>query len=159
MLERDSLGIAPGAEADVVVDAFPERRFRAKVRSVGDLASPIERGSPVKYFETWLDLLDADPALLRPGMKARASILAASVRGVVIIPRAAVGGTPEAPRVAVKGKAGREERAVKLGAGDAVRVAVIEGIAAGERVLVGEGAAHAEAGGPSPPEGPRKGDS
>ncbi len=145
VLERDAPGIAAGAPAEIIVDAFPGRTFHGKVKSVADLASPIERGSPVKYFETWVDLVDGDPALLRPGMKARVTITAGTVPDAIIIPRAAVGGTPEQPRVVVSGRSGIEERAVKLGDGDAVRVAVIEGVAAGERVLVGEGAAPREA--------------
>ena len=138
VLERDAPGISAGAPATVVVDAWPDRPFTGKVRSIADLASPIERGSPVKYFETWIDLDAGDPALLKPGMKGRARIRGGEAKDALIVPRAALRGTPEAPLIRVLGKDGREERPVKLGPGDAVRVAVLEGLAEGDRVIVSE---------------------
>jgi HlyD family secretion protein len=148
VLERDAPGIAAGAPATVVVDAWPDRPFTGKVRSVADLASPIERGSPVKYFETWIDLDAGDPALLKPGMKGRARIRGGEAKDALVVPRAALRGTPEAPLVRVLGRHGREERPVKLGPGDAVRVAVLEGLAEGDRVIV------SAEDGPASPAGP-----
>lgn len=155
LLERDALGVAAGAPATVTVDAWPERTFNGKVRSVADIASPIERGSPVKYFEVWIDLDDGDPQLLKPGMKARSRIRAAEAKQAIVIPRAALSGTPEEPVVTVVSRDGTATRPVKLGPGDAVRVAVTEGLAEGERVLVGDDGKGAA--GASAPGGERRG--
>lgn len=138
VLEKDAPLVSPGTPATVVVDAWPEREFAAKVRSVADMASPIERGSPVKYVEVMLDLDEGDAERLKPGMKGRARVRAGEAKGALLLPRAALRGTPEAPSVLVATPDGEVERPVKLGIGDAVRVVVLEGVAEGERVVVGE---------------------
>lgn len=151
VLEKDAVSLKPGAVAEVVVDAFPERRFAGKVRSVADLASPIERGSPVKYFETWVDLDEGDPALLRPGMKATARIRAGEAKDAIVVPRAVVSGSPEAPEIRVAAGRSTVTRSVKLGLGDAVRVVVTEGVNEGDRLLLATDEGPKEGSAPDPP--------
>ncbi len=137
VLERDAAGLAAGAEATVTVDARPERVFQGRVATIAEIARPIERGSPVKYCEVRIEITAGDPALLKPGMKGEARIRLGRVEDAVVVPRSAVRGQPDAPFVLVQGPRGGERRPVQLGPGDLVRVSVTEGLAGGERVLLG----------------------
>jgi hypothetical protein len=161
VLERDAAGLSSGAAASVRVDARPDRTFAGRVSTVAELSRPIESGSPVKYCEVQIEILDPDAALLKPGMKGEARIVTGNLEDVVVVPRSAVHGDAEQPFVLVAGEGGGEpeKRAVKLGPGDLVRVSVAQGLRGGERVLLvgaeeaGEPEARADAG----PEGTRRG--
>jgi HlyD family secretion protein len=139
VLERDAAGLAAGAAATVRIDARPDRVFEGRVSSVAELSRPIESGSPVKYCEVQIELLDPDVALLKPGMKGEARIVTGKLEDVVVVPRSALRDGAEGPfvRVAAEGGGEPERRAVKLGPGDLVRVSVEEGLRGGERVLLG----------------------
>jgi multidrug efflux pump subunit AcrA (membrane-fusion protein) len=137
VLDRDASSVKPGALARVRVDARPDLALTGNVKTVAELAAPIERNSPVKYVEVLLEIAGADPALLRPGMKGSARIVTAEAASAVVIPRAAVRGSAEEPWVLVSGEDGPERRTVELGPGDPVRVAVSAGLEEGELVLLG----------------------
>ena len=150
VLERDAAGLQVGAEATIAVDARANRTYRGKVISVAEVSRPIERGSPVKYYEVKIDLEDGEPELLRPGMKGEARISLGRVEQALIVPRSAVRLEGEQPYVWVETAGGQERRDVELGSGDIVQVSIVEGLREGERVLLG-----GEPGeGPSQPSGP-----
>ena len=137
LLEKDAAGIEEGAEALVRIDAHAERVFRGTVTSVAKLSSPIERGSPVKYFKTKVTIEDGDPALLKPGMKGQARIIINELVDAVVVPRAAVHGKDGDYRVLVEGADGPKVREIQLGPGNLVQVSVAKGLEDGERVLLG----------------------
>jgi len=149
VLEKDAAGVEAAAPATVKIDARPDRLFKGRVKSVAEIAAPIERGSPVKYCEVKVEIEDGDPMLLKPGMKGEARIVTGKVDDAVLVPRSAVRGKGEDHFVLVEGAGGSEKRAVKLGAGDLARVSVIEGLSGGEKVLVG-GAEEGESPGQKP---------
>ncbi len=136
VLERDAAGLAAGAEATVTVDARAGRIFAGRVASVAELSRPIEQDSPVKYFETRIEILD-DTGPLSPGMKGEARIVTARLAQAVVVPRSAVRGPADAPFVLVRDGSRIVRREVRLGAGDLVRVAIEDGLADGERVVLG----------------------
>lgn len=135
--EKDAAGVKEGSAALVVADARPDRTFQGVVKTIAEISRPIERQSPVKYTELRIDLVDGDPDLLKPGMKAEARIITGTVESAVVLPRSAVRGTPEDPFVLVDNGGGVEHRSVTLGPGDLVRVSVTKGLEGGERVLIG----------------------
>lgn len=154
VLERDAAGVSVGAEATVTIDAWPERGFAGRVGSVAELSRPIDRDSPVKYFEVQVDLLE-DADSLRPGMKGEARIFTSTLADAVVVPRSAVRGEADAPFVIVRSSdATTERRPVRLGAGDLVRVSIEEGLRAGENVLLGDAEALADAGAAETPAAP-----
>jgi multidrug efflux pump subunit AcrA (membrane-fusion protein) len=138
VLERDAAGLVEGAEASVSVDARPAHDFRGQVKSVAEISRPIQRGSPVKYCEVSVEILDGDVELLMPGMKGEARIVTGRLEEAVIIPRSALRGEADAPYVFVRTASGAERRAVKLGPGDLVRVSIEDGLSGGERVVIGD---------------------
>ena len=147
LLESEAAGIAQGSPATLRVDARPDRVFSGEVQRVAKLSRPIERGSPVKYFEATVAISDPDPSLLKPGLKGEARITAEQVENALVVPRSALRGSEGEYHVLVAGAGGAERRPVKLGARDRVRVVVTEGLNEGERVLLGADAEEQETGG------------
>jgi HlyD family secretion protein len=145
VLERDAASVSEGKTVNIRVDARADRVFRGEVTRVARLSRPIERGSPVKYFETFISIADGDPELLKPGMKAEVRIEAETLKSTVIIPRSALRGAEGKFHVLVATMNGPERRSIELGAGDHARVAILKGLAEGERVLLGDVAGVAEA--------------
>ena len=159
VLEKDAAGVAAGAPATVTIDARPGRKFKGTVKSIAEISRPIERDSPVKYSEVKISVDDAEPGVLKPGMKGEARIQTGKVDRALILPRSALRGDPESPFVMVAGGAAPESREIKLGPGDQVRVSVVEGLQEGEIVLLGgeDGAQDGqdgEAGAEEPPAAP-----
>lgn len=134
VLERDATGITEGTAATIRVDADPARVFNATVKTVAEMSSPIERGSPVKYFEVLLELTDGDPQLLKPGLKGTARIVTGQLENAVVMPRSALRGEPDAHFVLL---ADGRNVPVQIGPGDAVRVSITAGLEGGERLLIG----------------------
>jgi len=88
--EADVGQIAEGQKAIFTVDAFPERKFPAKVREAR-FAAKTENN--VVTYETVLEVDNSDMAL-RPGMTATAFIVVNKVTDAVLIPNAALRFTP-----------------------------------------------------------------
>ncbi len=84
--EADIGGVEEGQKVNFVVDAFPGRQFRGKVRQVRFAA--VTNQNVVTYAAV-VDVDNAD-LRLRPGMTANASIITAERTGVLKIPNAAL---------------------------------------------------------------------
>lgn len=137
ILERDATGIEIGAETEIRIDAHSVRTFQGTVSELSKLSRPIERGSPVKYFQAKIKFSEGDPALLKPGMKGEARITVAKLEDALVVPRSAVHGTDGNYRVVLEGPSGPVTQAVELGPGDVVRVSITTGLEGGESVLLG----------------------
>jgi multidrug efflux pump subunit AcrA (membrane-fusion protein) len=137
VLEKDGAGVTVGSPATVRVDARPDLAFQGKVKSIAEISRPIERESPVKYTEVQIEIENGDPQLLKPGMKGEAWIEVGQSANAVVIPRSALRGDGDERYVMVEGVEGPEKRPVKAGAGDHVRISIVEGLEEGERVILG----------------------
>jgi HlyD family secretion protein len=84
--EADVGQIEPGQGVEFNVDAFPQNKFRAKVRQVRNVATNIQN---VVTYKVIVDV-DNDKQILRPGMTANVTILVAKVDDVLKIPNAAL---------------------------------------------------------------------
>lgn len=75
--------------AKVVLDAFPDREFSARVGRLPELSRPRDVLQNLKAFQVDLILSETDSSVMKPGMSARVSI---QVRreGVLSVPRAAM---------------------------------------------------------------------
>lgn len=135
--ERDSARIKKGATAEVRIDARPGQSFSGRVERVAELSRPIERGSPVKFTEIRVALLDVPKGLLKPGMKGEVLVSAGRVENQIVIPRAALRGEGEQQFVIVEEGGKFVSRPVVPGPGDRVRVVIESGLSAGERVVLG----------------------
>ncbi len=136
VLESEAAGLAEGARAEVTLDAYPDSQFSGRVVSVQPVAGPIEPESPVKYFETLVSLDVTETALMRPGSRVRAVIVADERDGALAIPNQALFRDEEGTFVHVASDGGFERRAVTLGARSIARTVIETGLTAGENVAL-----------------------
>jgi multidrug efflux pump subunit AcrA (membrane-fusion protein) len=133
VLERDAGELKAEQPVTLTLDPFPGREFTGKVKSIDKVARPVDRGSPIKYFETLVTLDKTEPDVMKPGVKLQAQVRAGDLKTVIIVPRSAVV-SKDAGFVAFVQKApGQfEPVTVKLGQGDMAQVVVTEGLQAGQ---------------------------
>jgi multidrug efflux pump subunit AcrA (membrane-fusion protein) len=133
VLEKDAGELRVDQSASVSLDPFPGLEFTGKVKSIDKIARPIDRDSPVKYFQTIVALDSAQPGITKPGIKLKASISAGSQSNVIVVPRSAVLNKDSAFLVFVEAGPGRfEESLVTLGRGDHIQVVVTDGLQPGQ---------------------------
>ena len=121
--------LKPDMLAEVTVPAFPGRIFKGRISTIAPLAATRAHTFDVKVFAE-------DPeAVLRPGMFAEVTIIAATKPNAILVPTAAVvqQGTTSRVFVVTNGKAVAKQ--VKLGIADATNTEIVEGIAAGDQVI------------------------
>lgn len=84
--EADLFKIQVGKPATITLDAYPQLYLSGKVLSIGVLAlTDVSKMGDEKYFDVYIGLNEGDPRL-RPGMTARAVILADQVKNKLAIP-------------------------------------------------------------------------
>ena len=130
--EQESGLVKAGQAAKVRLDAYPGREFNSRVTYVYPTLNPQTRTTAVR-----LEIANAG-GLLRPGMYAQVELAGLGSKGrVVAVPDSAVIYSGRREIVLVELAEGRyEAREVKLGARSDDYVEVIEGIGAGEKVVV-----------------------
>ena len=84
--ETDIGKIRPGMEANVTVEAFPNRPFRGEVLKIEPQADTIQN---VTMFPVLIRINNRD-GLLKPGMNAEVNISVGSVSGVLAVPNSAL---------------------------------------------------------------------
>ena len=63
-----------GMHTEVILDAYPSRRFRGRVLRVSEAAKARSWRSRLKVFEARVSLLETDLDIMKPGMTARVRI-------------------------------------------------------------------------------------
>lgn len=133
VLERDAGELKTDQRVTVTLDPYPGEEFTGKVKSIDKLARPIDRESPVKYFQTIVTLDKTNAALMKPGVKLKSHILVGELKSVIVIPRsAAVKRDSGFVAFVQKGLNEFEALPVTLGQGDSAQVVVTEGLDAGQ---------------------------
>ncbi len=138
--ETDVLLVQGGVAATAELDAVPDATYESSVVSVDPTPTQSSRGGVTYVVRLSLGrgtLPDGTVAPTpRPGMSAVADLLVRVAQDVVAVPAAAVfrDGRRDAVWVVRNGRA--RERTVRLGAQGRSRVQVLEGLSAGERVVV-----------------------
>jgi HlyD family secretion protein len=137
VLEKDAGELRKDQPVIVRLDPFPGMEFTGKVKSIDNLARPIDRDSPVKYFQTIVALDKTDPAVMKPGVKLKAEIRAGELKSVIVVPRSAVVKKDADMFVYLQKAPGEFEPVkVKLGQGDLIQVVVTEGLSAGQMLAL-----------------------
>ncbi len=123
-----------GQLATVMADAFPGQRFSARVQSISPLVDAQRGAVEVKF-----SLLQAAPAFLREDMTLSVEVETARRDAALTVPVSALRGDPGAAQNMVwVERSGRvEARAVRLGLRTLEAAEVLEGLVAGDTVLVG----------------------
>src|SRR5262245_15325460 len=137
VLEKDAGELKTDLPVTVTLDPFPGREFTGKVKTIDNLARPIDQGSPVKYFQVIVSLDKTDPNLMKPGVKLKAQIRASELKSVIVVPRSAVVKKDSDFVVYIRKSPGTFEPVkVKLGQGDLIQVVVTEGLQAGQSLAL-----------------------
>ncbi len=140
VLESEAAGLKEGLLSRVQLDALPGRQFNGKVKGLDTIAKPLNRESPLKYFQVKVSLDKTDTAVMKPGSQVTATIFVKEEDGVLAVPNQALFSKDEKYYVHVKSSSGIEERNVAIGFRSLTRTVIAEGLQEGETVLLGSGA-------------------
>lgn len=132
--ESDVRTIAPGQRVRVTLDAFPNLVLEGTVAHLGALAQAGRDGDSARFDLTIQ--LNAVDARLRPAMNARADIVTAEHADALLVPIQAVFQDENGAYVFVRRRGAIERRRVRTGPSNAVETQIVEGLAAGDRVLL-----------------------
>ncbi len=158
--EADVVHVHPGQVVYFTILGDPDRRFYARLRGIEPAPDSITSTatattSPANtaavYYNGLFEVANPD-GVLRTSMTAQVYIVLATAKHVLTIPSAAL--TPAGPgrytvRVLADPKKPPAVRTVTVGINNNVSAQVLSGLKAGEKVIVGEGAAKEAA--PRPP--------
>ena len=123
-----------GQPASVLADAFPGQRFAARVQSIAPLVDAQRGAVEVKF-----SLPQAPPAFLREDMTLSLEVETARRDAALVLPLSALRSDAAATGATVwLERGGRvEQRSVRLGLRTLEAAEVLEGLAAGDTVLIG----------------------
>jgi len=131
--ERFLEQLQPGQPASVLADAYPTQRFLARVSTIAPLVDAQRGAVEVKF-----SLPQAPPAFLREDMTLSLEVETARRAQALVVPVDALRGDDPAAAAVWLARDGRVElRKVRLGLRTLESVEVLEGLAAGDAVLVG----------------------
>jgi membrane fusion protein, multidrug efflux system len=128
--EQDYVHLDHNDRVSVLIEAYPERSFPGKVDRIGVKADP-----QTNTFE--VEVLVANPdLLLKAGLTATVNIIVDEVRDAIMIPQGCVLFRENRQEVFIVTDAGRAAvREVELGRVDGSSVMILEGLAAGDRLV------------------------
>lgn len=133
VLEKDAGELRTGQTATVTLDPFPGLQYTGKVKQIDNLARPIERDSPVKYFQTIVSLDRVESKYMRPGIKIKARIAAGQLKSAIVVPRSAIVKRDSGYAAFVRSAPGRYDGVpVQIGQGDLIQVVVTGGLSPGQ---------------------------
>jgi HlyD family secretion protein len=131
--ESDLGRLRVGMPASVRVDAFPDRRFAARIRQIAPRAVKVNN---VTSFEVKLELIDP-PQLLRIGMTADVDFQTGRLNAQTVVPTVAIVTEEGKPGVLLVGKDRQPKfQPVELGASSGRDTQVLRGLDAGTRVFI-----------------------
>lgn len=128
--ERDIHKLAPQQRATVWVDAWPEQRFGAQLLRISPVVDA--QSGTVKVTLQ----MDAGQRQLKPGMFARVEILYDRREQALLVPRDAVLAEDAAQSLFVVSGNRAQRRSVHIGYSDAQHIEIMQGLKAGEQVVV-----------------------
>ncbi|MFB0525094.1 MAG: efflux RND transporter periplasmic adaptor subunit, partial [Phycisphaerae bacterium] len=129
--------VRPGQRANIVIDAFPDKIFQGEVLKIATLPDP-RRGfmnPDLKVYTTQVSI-EGTHDFLKPGMSAKVGILVEQLRDVLIVPIQVVANRAGRKVCYVATPEGPQEREVQTGAFNDTFVQIIDGLQAGDEVLL-----------------------
>lgn len=153
--EADVTRVKPGQKVSFTILGEPDQRYQATLRAVepapdsiltettaATTASSTATATAI-YYNGLFDVPNPD-GKLRISMTAQVYIVRAEARGVVTIPSSALGARNADGTTAVRvldAAGSAQPRSVKVGLNNNVTAEILEGLAAGEQVVLGDAAA------------------
>jgi membrane fusion protein, macrolide-specific efflux system len=153
--EADVTRVHPGQKVYFTILGAPERRYEATLRAVepapesiatdtstsGAASASGTSPSSAVYYNGLFDVPNPDGAL-RTSMTAQVNIILAEAKNTLTIPTAALipapAGTQEATVEVIDPKSRVESRRVRIGINNHITAQVLAGLAAGDRVILGD---------------------
>ncbi len=146
ILESQIEMVKTGLSAEVRVDGIPDTVFTGTVRLIGKVAvdsseqeiagfgvKPESTG--IKVFQVFIAISDPSPLLL-PKMTSHASIRVTEMKNVVVVPQMAVWEDKGKSFVEIYNKGVRATRQVTTGLSNGHAIVIVQGIEAGESVVL-----------------------
>jgi HlyD family secretion protein len=134
--EADRARLRVGGQARIRVDALPDRELEGRIGEISLVATPdFTSFPPVRNFDVLVTLKASDQRL-RSGMSATARLEIDRVDDALLVPTAAVFERDGSTVVFVVGDRTHTRRAVTIARRGRERIAVADGLAAGERVAL-----------------------
>jgi len=130
--EIDIASVKLGQEADITLDALPDKEVRGRVTFISQIGT-VQAG--VVSYKTTITLEKSDKEL-RDGMSATAEIIIDRHDNVLLIPNRAIQGSWDNPWVEVVIGEETEKREISLGLSDGINAEVLSGLEEGERVVL-----------------------
>jgi HlyD family secretion protein len=131
MDEVDAPRLKPGQPARITLDALPGRIFRGRVRRIAPYVSEVEKQA--RTVDVEVDFADAEHRPLRVGYSADAEVIIARRADVLRVPTQAI---RQDGSVLVLGADGMlSSRAFRAGLANWAYTEVLDGLAAGDRVV------------------------
>lgn len=167
--EADVIKVQPGLPVYFTILGDPDLRYNAKLRTIepatdailtetsssSSSSSSSSTSTTAIYYNGLFDVPNPDNKL-RISMTAQVSIVRAQAKGAVLIPSSALGRRgKDGYTVRVLDEQGNPQpRTIQIGINNNVNVEVTEGLAEGDKVVVGEAAAPGSAPAPNMRRGP-----
>ena len=138
ILEVDAAGLKKDLPVDIHMDAIPQRVFGGTIQQVAALAQPLERNSPLKYFEclVLVKTVVEDLKKIRPGMALKAEVITNTYDSVFVVPNSAVETKDGKSQVFVRKGKDFEAREVKIGERNHGQTAVLSGLQENEMLAM-----------------------
>jgi HlyD family secretion protein len=141
--ELDVAQLEPGQPARVTLDALPDSQIEGKIANIAPVATKNEQGTT--NYEVTVDIQPGEARIL-PGMTASVAIVTEQKDNAILVPRRAIQtengqtfvwvptGGDQIDQATLRPAS--EQRPVKLGLSNAEYVEVLDGLKAGDTVLV-----------------------
>lgn len=137
VLESEASGLKDKLPVSLTIDLEPARNFSGRVIGIDTIAKPLDKESPLKYFEVKASLDITDKVLMKPGVQVKASILVNRREHVICVPNQALLFEQGKSFVYVKTARSMKKKQVEIGERSLTRTVIVKGLAAGEKVLLG----------------------
>ena len=133
--EADSGRVFANQKAVFRLDAHPDREWTARVTQVGHTVRRASNTNPNRTLPVQLTLQASDPAIMRPGMRFKGTLVTAERRSVVRIPVDSLFSSERGPTVRRRTALGVDEVPVEIGVRGDEWIEVISGISEGDEVM------------------------
>ena len=162
VLEADAAGLEAGLHAEMIVEAYPDKTYPARVDRVGALAKKRHHNVPVQYFQATLIPEETDRETMKPGQRVRGEILLEEHETALLVPPQAIFDVDGEDTVFRREGNRLVPAAVELGPRSLSRVQVMAGLVSGDEVALRDprqsadesfGATGSSGGGPATPAG------
>lgn len=128
-------------DAEIRLDANPDKVYRGKVKSLGSIFRTKSSEQPAIVFDAILSVLDPNPEQMRPGMAASVDIIIAAKQNVLQIPESALVYDEKGLFVLKKKWSGTTRIPITIGARSADMVEVLSGLSENEEIITRNGEA------------------